>query len=106
MTSRASTLGVAILGSISALIYRFQLAVDPALRGIDNGLLAGAKESLGAAVALGEQAGAPELIERASAAFVSSLQAAGFAGGLFMLAVAVLVFVLVPKGTDVEGVEH
>lgn len=43
---------------------------------------------------------------RASAAFVSSLQAAGFAGGLFMLAVAVLVFVLVPKGTDVEGVEH
>ena len=101
-----ATLGVAILGSISALIYRFQLAVDPALRGIDNGLLAGAKESLGAAVALGEQAGAPELIERASAAFVSSLQAAGFAGGLFMLAVAVLVFVLVPKGTDVEGVEH
>lgn len=101
-----ATLGVAILGSVSALIYRFQLAVDPAMRDFDSELLAGAKESLGAAVVIGEQAGAPELIESASAAFVRSLQAAGYTGGLFMLAVAVLVFALTPKGTDVEGVEH
>jgi DHA2 family multidrug resistance protein-like MFS transporter len=101
-----ATLGVAILGSIAALIYRFQLAVDPAMRGIDSELLTGAKESLGAAFVISEQAGMPELIESASAAFARSLQAAGYAGGFFMLAVAVLVFFLTPKGTDVEGAEH
>ncbi len=101
-----ATLGVAILGSISALIYRFQLATDPAMRNIAGELLADAKESLGAAVVIGEQADLPELVESANEAFVRSLQAAGYAGGFFMLGVAVLVFVLTPKGTDVEGAEH
>lgn len=100
------TLGVAILGSISALIYRFQLSVDPAMQGISKDALGQAKESLGAAMSVAQEAGLPELAEGAAAAFNRSLQAAGYAGGVFMLAVAVLVFFLTPKGTDVANAEH
>ncbi len=101
-----ATLGVAILGSISALIYRFQLSVDPEMQGISTNVLGQAKESLGAAMSVAQEAGLPELAEGAAAAFNRSLQAAGYAGGIFMLAVAVLVFFLTPKGTDVANAEH
>ena len=101
-----ATLGVAILGSISALIYRFQLSVDPAMQGISNDVLGQAKESLGAAMAVAEEAGLPALADGAAMAFNRSLQAAGYAGGFFMLAVAALVFFLTPKGTDVSNAEH
>ncbi len=101
-----ATIGVAILGSISALIYRFQLSIDPAVQHLDRDVLGRAKESLGAAVSIAQESGTPELIESASVAFNRSLQAAGYAGGFFMLAVAVFVFVLTPKGTDVSSAEH
>lgn len=101
-----ATLGVAILGSISALIYRFQLSVDPEVQGIGNEVLGQAKESLGAAMAVAQEASLPELAEVAATAFNRSLQVAGYAGGIFMLAVAALVFFLTPKGTDVTSAEH
>ncbi|MDI6024576.1 MFS transporter [Leucobacter sp. UT-8R-CII-1-4] len=101
-----ATIGVAILGSISALIYRFQLSVDPAMQGIEQGLLGDAKESLGAAMAISNEAGLPQLAESAAEAFNRSLQVVGYAGGFMMLAVAAFVFFLTPKGTDVTEAEH
>lgn len=101
-----ATIGVAILGSISALIYRFQLSVDPAMQGIDPALLGNAKESLGAAMAISSEAGLPVLAESAAEAFNRSLQVVGYAGGFLMLAVAIFVFFLTPKGTDVTEAEH
>jgi DHA2 family multidrug resistance protein-like MFS transporter len=95
-----------VLGSISALIYRFQLSADPAVQHLGRDLLGRAEESLGAAMSIAQEAGAPELVESASTAFNHSLQAAGLAGGCFMLAVAVFVFFLTPKGTDVSSTGH
>ncbi len=100
------TLGVAILGSVSAIIYRFRLSVDPAMQQLDPEMLGQAQESLGAAVALSQQAGAPELAAQAGEAFNRSLQVAGLVGGAVMLGVALLVFLLTPKGTDVTGAAH
>lgn len=100
------TLGVAVLGSISAVIYRAELAADGALAGMDPALLSRAEESLGAAVAISERAHLPQLAERAAAAFVRSLEVAGFTGGVIMLGVAAAVFLLTPKGTNVTAAAH
>ncbi|MFI2489214.1 MFS transporter [Promicromonospora kroppenstedtii] len=101
-----AVLGVAILGSISALIYRSQFAVDPALRAVDPALAAQAEESLGAAVAISDQLALPELATAASAAFTHSMQVASLAGGAIMLAVAALVFLMTPRGTSITGASH
>lgn len=98
------TLGVAILGSISALVYRS--ALTDTADGIDPGTTAQAGESLGAAVAIAEEMGIPALARDAGAAFVDSLQTAGLVGGTVMLVVAAAVFALTPKGTDISGAAH
>ncbi|MGJ0203536.1 MFS transporter [Leucobacter sp. gxy201] len=101
-----SVLGVAILGSVSALVYRTELAAGASLDGLTAELARQARESLGAAVAIGEHAASPELIASAGEAFTRSLQLTGIVGGLLMVAVAVLVFCVTPKGTDVSGAEE
>ncbi|ALJ18699.1 MFS transporter [Microbacterium sp. No. 7] len=97
------TLGVAVLGSIAALVYRAELQADAVLDALDPALAEQATESLGAAVAIADGVGSTELAARAGEAFTASLQIAGYAGGALMLAVAVLVFVLTPRGTNVTG---
>ncbi|GAB2562537.1 MFS transporter [Leucobacter ruminantium] len=101
-----AVLGVAILGSISALIYRAELVGSGLLDALDPGLAVQAEDSLGAAVAIAGELRLPELAHEAGTAFTHSLQATGVAGGLIMLAVAVLVFVTAPKGTDISQASH
>lgn len=98
------TLGVAVLGSISALVYRS--ALTHTADGIDPAVTAQAGESLGAAVALAQERGLPGLASDAGAAFTQSLQTAGLAGGTVMLAVAAAVFLVTPKQTDVSAATH
>lgn len=100
------TLGVAVLGSVSALVYRSALTDSAAADGISPGVTAEAGESLGAAVAIAEQRGLPALASDAGAAFTQSLQTAGVAGGLVMLGVAAAVFVVTPKGVNVSTSDH
>jgi Arabinose efflux permease len=101
-------LGVAVLGSVSALVYKAEFAADAAfaqLQQYDAGLAERAKESLGAATAIANDAGIPELARRAGAAFTRSFEVTGLVGGVLMLAVAATVFFLAPKGTKITG-EH
>lgn len=100
------TLGVAVLGSVSALVYRASFAGSGAATGLDPAIAAQAEESLGAATALAGELGLPQLAQGAAAAFNESLQVAGLAGGITMLAVAVLVFRLTPRGTQVTPGGH
>lgn len=98
------TLGVAVLGSISALIYRSRLVADEhfqALQQVEPELAGQVKESLGAAVSIADGLGQPELAAKAGDAFTRSLEVTGLVGGALMLLVAVLVFAMVPKGTSV-----
>ena len=104
-----ATLGVTILGSISALIFRAEVTVDAAfesLRRLDPALAEQAQESLGAAIAIAGELGMPDLAARAGEAFTHSLQVTGYIGGAIMVAVAAVVFLLTPKGTDVANAEH
>lgn len=104
-----ATLGVTILGSVSAIIFRSNFAETSGyavLDGFDPTLAAQAKESLGAAVAIAHELGAPELATQAGEAFTDSLQFAGFVGGVLMIGVALTVFFLTPKGTNVAAATH
>ncbi|WP_440312538.1 MFS transporter [Leucobacter chromiireducens] len=101
-----AVLGVAILGSISALLYRAEFLKSGALAGVDPELGAQAQESLGAAVSIAEELRLPDLAHEAGVAFTHSLQTTGIAGGIIMFAVAVAVFLLAPKGTDLSEVSH
>lgn len=101
-----AALGVAVLGSVSALVYRAALGADATLNGLDPSALAGAEESLGAAIAIAEELSRPELGQAAAGAFVQSMELTGLVGGLLMVAVAALVFWLTPKGTDVSQATH
>ncbi|OYN94300.1 MFS transporter [Enemella evansiae] len=100
------TLGVAVLGSISALVYRSYFSGSGAAAGLDPAIAAQAEESLGGAIAKAGELGLPELAQGAAAAFNHSLQATGIAGGSLMIAVAVLVFFLTPRGTQVTHTAH
>lgn len=103
------TLGVTILGSISALIFRANLSEErgfKALEELDSNLAEQAGDSLGAATVIAHELGMPELAERAADAFTTSLQFAGVVGGGIMIAVAALVFFVTPKGTNVAKGAH
>lgn len=100
-----AALGIAVLGSISALIYRARLEIS-LMDGLDASLASQAEQSLGAAMAIAELLGLPELATGAADAFVHSMKITGIAGGALMLAVAVVVFLLTPKGTDVSQSSH
>ncbi|WP_435201182.1 MFS transporter [Janibacter sp. GS2] len=100
------TLGVAVLGSISALVYRTQLEGSRALRQAGGEVATQAEDSLGGAVAASERLGLPALAADAGAAFTQSLQTAGLVGGALMFLVAATVFVVTPKGTTISGASH
>lgn len=93
-------LGIAVLGSISALVFRNHLTELVEGFHIPAEILDPAGESLGAAMHLADQAQLPELASSAAQAFTDSLQVAGISGGLLMLAVGVAVYFITPKGTQ------
>ena len=101
-----AVLGVAILGSISALIYRAELTLSPAIKPLSDKLSWQAHESLGAAIAIADKADAPDLALAAGEAFTHSLQITGITGGLIMLVAGAAVFLMTPKGTDISAAEH
>lgn len=104
-----ATLGVAILGSISAIVYRASLTSDTdfqALQAFDPELASLAEDSLGAANAIAGELDLALLATRAGEAFTDSLQFTGIVGGAIMIAVSALVFFLTPKGTNVAKAGH
>ncbi|WP_336660855.1 MFS transporter [Leucobacter sp. USHLN153] len=101
-----AVLGVAILGSVSALLYRAELVAAGVLTGVDRPLAEQAEESLGAAVSIAEELRLPAIAEQAGVAFTHSMQVTGIAGAALMVAVAAAVFFTTPKGTDVSAASH
>ena len=101
-----AVLGVAVLGSISALIYRAELTLSPAIKPLTEKLSWQAHESLGAAVSIAAEAKLPDLARAAGEAFTHSLQVTGITGGLIMFVAGIAVFIMTPKGTDISAVEH
>lgn len=98
-----NVLGVAILGSIAAVVYRAGLRELP---GADGAITDAAGESLGAAAGIAAELGLPELAERATTVFTDAVRDTSLAGGLVMLAVAATVFALTPRDTDITTQQH
>ncbi|SDH53569.1 MFS transporter [Nonomuraea jiangxiensis] len=93
-----AALGVAVLGSLAAAVYRAELGHD--------GVAAGAaRESLGGAVDVARELGPAggQLLEQAKAAFTDSLTLTSGAGVLLMLAGALTVWLLTPRDLDVSS---
>ncbi|ALG86489.1 MFS transporter [Gordonia phthalatica] len=98
-----SVVGVALLGSIAAVLYRQQLDGSDVLAGLDPTAGEAARESIGSAAATAQELHLPDLAHDAGVAFTESMQVTNLIGGLLMLGVAATVFALVPKGTRLDA---
>ncbi|BDH55195.1 MFS transporter [Tsukamurella sp. PLM1] len=100
-----NVLGVAVLGSVAAMLYTAD-ADFGSVPGIDPATAEAAGESLGAAMAIAQQTGSGALAEHAAAGFTASLQTTGLVGGVLLLLVAAGVYALTPKDTDITQQAH
>ena len=102
-----NVLGVAILGSMASIVYR--LGLDPsalAASGLDGASIDEAMQSFGAAAQIARQTGAAELMSEGAAAFSNSIIITSFAGGIVLLAVALIAWKLIPRDLDITEGEH
>ncbi len=99
-------LGVAVLGSVAAAVYRNELTpAELAAGGVTGQAAEVVRESLGGALEVTGAVGraGTELARQAQAAFTDSLVVTGAAGGGLMLAAAVAVWLLTPREMDLSG---
>lgn len=101
-----AVLGIATLGSLAAYLYRRDLDAPAVIPGLDDHTAAVVGDSLGGAVAVADAAGLPLLAEKAGEAFTSGLGLTGLIGGGILLVSALAVFLLTPRGTRLEDLEH
>ncbi|MCY7396730.1 MAG: MFS transporter [Nocardioides sp.] len=102
-------LGIAVLGSLAAAVYRSGLSTaDLAATGLDGPAADAARESLAGAlqVAGGLGPAGPGLVADATSAFTGSLGWFGLAGGVVMLSASVLVWWLTPRDLDLSASHH
>ncbi|GAB2851126.1 quaternary ammonium compound efflux MFS transporter QacA [Actinocorallia aurea] len=90
-------LGVAVLGSVAAALYRQGLPGDAAPE---------ARESLGGALEAARALRVPDLAVQAQTAFTASVGTACLCGGIVMFAAALAVWRLTPARLDLTEVQH
>ncbi|MEU6644607.1 MFS transporter [Saccharomonospora sp. NPDC046836] len=107
MYDLGNVFGIALLGSIAAVLYRAYLDIQNFTGdGITGQLAVEANESVVGALIVAESAGLPELAAAATAAFVTALGRAALVGGVIMLLAAIAVYLLVPRGFDITAHNH
>ncbi len=102
-----NVLGVALLGSVAAVIYRDHLDADALVaRGLPVELADAAEDSLGAATGIAAEIGVPELADRAGRAFTDAFTDTSLIAGILMLTISVAVYLTAPKGLDISQQAH
>ncbi|MCH1866061.1 MFS transporter [Nocardioides sp. CFH 31398] len=103
-----SVLGVAVLGSLAAAVYRSGVPADElAARGVDADSAAAARESLGGALEVASTTPAGGwLAEAATSSFTASLADFGLVGGALMIVTGVVVWWLTPADLDLAHASH
>lgn len=99
-------LGIAVLGSLAAAIYRSALPTsDLAAAGLDAASADTVRESLSGALEVARSLGpaGPGLASEAMTAFTQSLGWFGLAGAVVMLGASVVVWVLTPRDLDLSA---
>lgn len=100
-----TTLGVAVLGSLAAVIYRDGLSAGD-LAGLPAEGIAAARESIGGAESVAstlDPAASADLLGHAHSAFSAAFSGMGIAGAVVLLAAAVGVFFLTPRRVDLSA---
>ncbi|RSN68318.1 MFS transporter [Actinomadura sp. WAC 06369] len=99
-------LGIALLGSLAAAVYRSDLSTgELASLGVTGGAADAARESLTGALDVAGPVNA-SLADSARTAFEHSLGLTGLAGALLMLAAAAVVWRLTPRDLDLSAADH
>lgn len=99
--------GVAILGSLASQIYRAYLDIESfASNGIVGDLAYVANESVVGAVEVAKATGLTKLATEATAAFSDSFVLTALIGGVVMIVVAIVIYILIPKSLDITKAEH
>ncbi|CAM3214969.1 MFS transporter [Stackebrandtia soli] len=101
-----NTLGVAVLGSIAAVMFaRLVAPIDLDALGVSRADAEAARESIGGAITVADDLGpaGAELADAARAAFTDALATVGLVGAALMIATAVIVWWMTPRGMSVEG---
>lgn len=102
-----TTLGVAVLGSLAAVIYRASLPED-GFGALPADGVAAARESVGGAEGVAaalDPAAAADLLGRAQVALSDALSGMGIAGAVVLLGAAGVVFWLTPRTVDLSAVD-
>ncbi|QSB06992.1 MFS transporter [Natronoglycomyces albus] len=102
-------LGVTVLGSLAATLYRWNLPRgDLMAMGINGSEATAAQDSLGGAASVAESMdeGGAAMLNQAQEAFTASVSTAGLVGGLLMFMAAALVWRMIPRHQSIAGVEH
>ncbi|MFD3686682.1 MFS transporter [Nocardiopsis sp. NPDC058631] len=98
-----NVLGVAVLGSAAAAVYRAELPLGLLTgTGLGEQTVLAAQESLGGALEIASETGSADLAVWAQEAFSESLTQISLGGGVALLVAAVVVFVLTPRSLDVS----
>ncbi len=107
MYDLGNVFGVAVLGSLASLLYRSYLDIAAfSSDGIVGELAQVANESVIGAVEVAKITGFTQLATEAIAAFNDSFVATALIGGIIMMIVAVIVFILIPKSLDITKQKH
>ncbi|MGB3604759.1 MFS transporter [Gordonia sp. (in: high G+C Gram-positive bacteria)] len=98
-----NVIGVALLGSIAAVLYRGRLNGSDQLAALPSDLQDAVRESIGSAAGVAEELQLPQLGKEAGVAFTESMQLTSLTGGLIMLGVAAAVYFTIPQGTRLDA---
>lgn len=99
-----NVLGVALLGSLAAIVYRAGLDARQVLDALPPESADAARGSIGNAIAEAERHDVPAVAQAAAAEFARSLEITGLVGGVLLVGVAAVVCWLIPRGTDLTDV--
>lgn len=104
-----SALGVAILGSVAALMFRDSLTAGSLAKlGVPDSQSAAARESIGGAMSVAQHMphNGSVLAAHAQTAFTDALGVAGLVGGVIMLLSAIAVWFMTPPGLSLVDSQH
>lgn len=107
MYDLGNVFGIAILGSLASQLYRSYLDIETfASQGIVGELATVAKESVVGALEVANVTGLTKLATEATAAFNDSFTITALIGGIIMILVAIVIFILIPKSLDITKQNH
>ena len=102
MYDLGNVFGVAVLGSLSSMLYRVFLDISSfSSKGIVGDLAHVAEESVVGAVEVAKATGIKQLANEAVTSFNDAFVASALVGGIIMIIISIVVYLLIPKSLDI-----